>query len=120
DLVEPAGYLELNPMPADYGHYWIGHCVVDPQLRGAGLGRHLVRLSLDFAFRGLDARRVSLVVFPDNTSAIRCYRRAGFIDAGDQYKYFANTGRQHRMLQMTVDRGGYLALPVSHGYPAGR
>ncbi len=114
DLIEPLGYLELNPMPADFGHYWLGHCIVHSSFRGRGLGRHMIGLGLDLAFRTQRAYRVSLVVFPDNAGAIRCYRNAGFVDAGDQYKYFPSTGRQHRMIQMTIDRGRYLALPVPH------
>lgn len=111
-LLEPAGYLELNPMPADWGHYWLGHCVIRPEQRGSGLGRHMISLTLELAFRAHRAYRVSLVVFPENTSAIRCYRNAGFIDAGDQWKYFCTTGQQHRMLQMTIDRGRHLARPA--------
>lgn len=108
---DPLGYLELNPMPSDWGHYWLGHCVVQPDQRGGGLGRHMIELSLELAFRSQRAYRVSLVVFPENVSAIRCYRRGGFIDAGDQWKYFATTGQQHRMVQMTIDRGRYHSLP---------
>jgi RimJ/RimL family protein N-acetyltransferase len=109
---EPLGYLELNPMPADYGHYWLGHCVIDPQSRGTGLGRCMISLSLELAFHAYRAYRVSLVVFPDNLAAIKCYEKAGMVDAGEQYKYFATTGHQHRMIQMTIERGQYLALPV--------
>ena len=102
---EPLGYLELNPMPSDYGHYWLGHCVVDPARRGNGSGRCMIHLSLELAFHVRRASRVSLVVFPDNVAAIRCYRRVGLIDAGDQYKFFVTTGTQHRKQQMTDDSG---------------
>ena len=108
----PLGYLELNPMPADWGHFWLGHCVAHPECRGVGIGRRMISLALDLAFHGRRAYRVSLVVFPENEMAVRCYRRAGFIDAGDQWKFFTTTGRQHRMLQMTIDRGRFLSLPV--------
>lgn len=113
DAAEPVGYLELNPMPADWGHFWLGHCVTRPDLRGQGVGRHMIGLTIEFAFRHRRAYRVSLVVFPENTSAIRCYRNAGFVDAGEQWKFFATTGQQHRMIQMTIDRGRYLSLPAA-------
>jgi len=116
DPAEPLGYLELNPMPADWGHYWLGHCIVHPDHRGAGLGRQMIALTLDLAFRIQRAYRVSLVVFPENTSAIRCYRSAGFIDAGEQWKYFVTTGRQHRMEQMTINRGRYVSLPAPRNW----
>jgi RimJ/RimL family protein N-acetyltransferase len=99
-------------MPADWGHYWLGHCVTHPDSRGTGVGRAMIALTLELAFRTRRAYRVSLVVFPENIAAIRCYRNAGFIDAGDQWKYFCTTGQQHRMLQMTIDRGRFLSLPA--------
>jgi len=106
-LAQPLGYLELNPMPGHPHHLWLGHCIICPEKRGMGLGRVMVNLMLDEAFNHRQANRVSLVVFPDNTVAIRCYRDTGFVCAGDQLKYFHNTGRQHRMLRMTIDKSQY-------------
>lgn len=100
----PLGYLELNPMPGEQSHLWLGHCVLAPSARGTGLGKLMVRMLLDEAFINRKAWRVSLVVFPDNESAVACYRAAGFAHAGEQVKHFATTGRQHRMLQMTIDQ----------------
>ncbi|GMV95667.1 MAG: hypothetical protein AMXMBFR83_00390 [Phycisphaerae bacterium] len=106
-LIEPIGYCELNPMPGQPGHYWIGHCVVRPEQRGAGLGRLLMELVLEEAFaRG--AYRVSLMVFPENEAACRCYRSVGFREVGDQYKQFPTSDRRHRMVQMSLGREGYL------------
>ena len=31
----------------------------------------------------------------------------GFLDAGEQNRYFQTTGRRHRMLQMTIDLARY-------------
>jgi len=107
---EPQGYLELNPMPGERDHLWLGHCVVRPELRGRGLGKVMVRLMLDEAFAHRRAERVSLVVFPDNLGAIRCYAACGFIQAGKQTKFFATTGREHVMLQMSIERERYALL----------
>lgn len=115
-VAEPIGYLELNPMPAEFSHYWFGHCVIRPEFRGTGQGRLMIALALEFAFHAKRASRVSLVVFPENVQAIRCYRRVGFVDAGDQYKYFQTTGKQHRMIQMTIDRGRYLSQPLPNEF----
>ncbi|MCL2330732.1 MAG: GNAT family N-acetyltransferase [Phycisphaerae bacterium] len=109
---EPIGYFELNPMVADFGHFWLGHCIVRPDLRNAGFGQVMISLGLELAFREQRAYRVSLVVFPENTSAIRCYDRVGFVHVGDQHRFFPTTGRQHRMLQMSINRGQYLAMPT--------
>lgn len=110
--LEPFGYLEINPMPSDFGHFWLGHCVIDPSRRGSGFGQCMISLSLELAFRVKHACRISLVVFPDNIGAIRCYQRAGFVNSGEQLKYFPTTGKQHRMTQMTIDRGRFLSLPT--------
>jgi RimJ/RimL family protein N-acetyltransferase len=100
----PLGYCELNPMPGEPEHLWIGHCVIGPQQRGQGLGRMLVGMVLERAFAQPHVRRVSLVVFPENVAAIQCYRACGLLTAGEPVKYFHTTGRQHRMVQMTIPR----------------
>ncbi len=69
----------------------------------------MVRLMLEEAFSQRRAERVSLVVFPDNLAAINCYSAAGFTHSGRQKKHFATTGREHVMLQMTIERELYRA-----------
>ncbi len=71
------------------------------------MGVLMVGLILDEGFRNRRLERVSLVVFPENLAAIRCYRRAGFLDAGEQVRYFPTTGRRCRLLRMTIDRKRY-------------
>jgi len=107
---EPIGYIELNPMPGQKKHLWMGHCLIRPEHRGAGLGRLIIELMLEKAFLNERARIVSLVVFPDNTPAIRCYRTAGFSHIGEQVKYFSNTRRQQCMLEKRMAREEYLVI----------
>jgi RimJ/RimL family protein N-acetyltransferase len=107
---EPLGYVELNPMPAEPRHLWMGHCVLDRDRRGEGLGRVMIALLLRLSFEHRRAHRVSLVVFPDNLAAIRCYRACGFEHAGTQNKHFYPTGRHHDMLQMSIDHRTWRAM----------
>lgn len=107
---EPIGYVELNPMPGQQGHLWMGHCLVQPERRGAGLGRLMVELLLEKAFSNNGAKIVSLVVFPDNIPAIRCYRTNGFRHMGEQCKYFPSIRRQHCMLEMRLTRDDYFSI----------
>jgi len=100
---EPCGYVELNPMPEGGRHWWIGHCIVAPHQRGNGTGLRMVRLVLDRAFEYRDARRVSLVVFPGNFGAVRCYCVAGLGERREIYREFATRPGQHRMLYMSID-----------------
>jgi RimJ/RimL family protein N-acetyltransferase len=104
---EPLGYVELNPMPGEPLHFWVGHCIIRPTLRGNGLGKTIMSMVLSEAFENRNATRVSLVVFPDNRSAIACYEAVGMVDVGQQRKYFQTTGSQHVMRQMSIDARRY-------------
>jgi RimJ/RimL family protein N-acetyltransferase len=104
----PRGYFELNPMPNSSVHLWAGHCVIDPQWRGIGLGRQMTALMIREAFASCGAQRLSLVVFPDNLQAIRCYEVAGFQNSGRQLQCFSRTGKQHLMRCMSISREEFL------------
>jgi RimJ/RimL family protein N-acetyltransferase len=104
----PRGYFELNPMPSSESHLWAGHCVIDPRWRGIGAGRQMTTLMIREAFEARGTHRLSLVVFPDNIQAIRCYESAGFLSSGQQLQCFSSTGKQHRMRCMTITREHYL------------
>ena len=92
----PVAYGEINRMNRQRRHYWLGHLLVDPARRGAGVGRLLTRLLIEYAGTTLGAKRLSLVVFPENRPAIVCYERCGFRLIGEQRQRFA-TGKR-RML----------------------
>ena len=84
----PLAYGELNVLQTRQHTYWLGHLIVDPARRGQGLGRLLTSLLLHRAFRVHDARRVTLVVFPENTAAIAAYRSAGMVEDGYELHQF--------------------------------
>lgn len=98
-LSRPVGYGELNPMRLETRHFWIGHVIVEPLLRNCGIGRQFVRLLLSEAFDRRKAEKVSLVVFPENVSAIHCYESCGFERVGDELHRFASGGRKERLLR---------------------
>jgi len=105
----PAGYGELNPMRSGCGDLWLGHLIVRPDLRGRGVGTFLSRALLSEAFEQRGADRVSLIVFPDNLAALRCYRRAGFITAGEEHHQFGGAGSTHRLLRLEIARATVFA-----------
>lgn len=96
----PVGYGELNPMKREAQHLWLGHFVVRPDTRRQGVGLSFALAIIDEAFARLGARRISLIVFPENFSAIRCYERAGFRSAGAEIQRFADDPTEHRFLRM--------------------
>lgn len=101
---EPIGYGELNPMRRDRSHYWLGHVLIDPARRGQHLGLRMTRALLAYGFHELNARKISLIVFPGNLAAVACYRRAGFSDVGEECHSFARFDPPLRLLRMAVSR----------------
>lgn len=93
------GYAELNPMRNTPDHLWIGHVVVRPDMRGKGVGRTLLRALVNEAFGSLGATRLSLVVFPDNIGALRCYAAVGLRMVGEECHRFGGIGPKRRLLR---------------------
>ncbi|MCM1026348.1 MAG: GNAT family N-acetyltransferase [Roseburia sp.] len=54
--------------------------LVDPASRGAGYGKKMLRLALQYAFWITGAEAVQLNVFRENLPARRCYEKAGFAE----------------------------------------
>lgn len=100
----PVGYTELNEMPGENAHFWIGHFLIAPPARGLGLGRKFVHALLWRAFNDLGAREVSLVVFPDNMPAIKSYEACGMNATGREIKHFKERRRQFELIRMAVKR----------------
>ena len=100
----PIGYAELNPLRNRRTHLWVGHFILAPVRRGRGHGVSFARLLLDRAFNGLGADLVSLIVFPNNHRAIRCYLNAGFKLREEQHHKFGRPAKSYRMLHLVSAR----------------
>jgi RimJ/RimL family protein N-acetyltransferase len=100
----PVGYGELNLLSQDDRRHWLGHLIVDPTRRGEGCGQELTRLLVRRAFEVGGSREVTLVVFPGNLAAIRCYRAAGFSDDGFEVHDFPAYGLRAELLRMAIRR----------------
>ena len=98
----PVGYGEINVLNARRQEYWLGHLVIDPRYRGQGLGTQLTRLLVERAFVNHAARRVTLVVFPENRTAIAAYRSAGFRSDGYELHHFGPYGKSIELLRMEI------------------
>ncbi|GAA2389522.1 hypothetical protein GCM10010420_11540 [Streptomyces glaucosporus] len=99
-----ARLLTEGGVPVGYGELWfdggedaggeveLARIIVAPDARGRGLGRALVRGLLAEALRA-GRSEVFLRVHPDNRTALRCYRGAGFVpvDAASAAEW--NTGQ---------------------------
>lgn len=72
------GYITLRIPSDDSMEQRLGFVIVDDSKRGRGLGKALVSMAVEYAFRTLGATKVSLGVFENNPSALHCYEAAGF------------------------------------------
>ena len=75
------GQLLMRRMEEGRMHF--GLIIVDPSIRGKGLGHAMLSMALEYAFALRGAKRVTLNVFADNAPARRCYERLGFACAGE-------------------------------------
>lgn len=107
ESAEPVAYGELNVLDRGYRSHWLGHLVVAPHARGQGLGRALTELLLARAFEVHESRRVTLVVFRENQSAIACYRKAGMRPDGFEHHFFEPYNRGARLLRMAMNSWRY-------------
>jgi len=102
DGSQPIGYGELNPMAHRADQMWIGHLIVNPDVRGAGIGRRFTQALLARAFLQYGAAEVLLLVFPDNRPALACYEGCGMVVTGREHKSFEATRQRHLFLRMSI------------------
>jgi RimJ/RimL family protein N-acetyltransferase len=107
---QPVGYGEINSMPYADGQMWLGHILVAPSHRHLGLGQRLVRGLLEIAFDEFNAWNVCLIVFPDNSAAIRCYEAVGMTEVSPERWRHPETGEVCILLRMEIGRRKYRAL----------
>ena len=82
-----AGFFTMRNPRESQDELRFGFVIVDPRLRGKGVGKAMLQLGLEYAFRIYKAKTVSLGVFEDNIRAYRCYRAAGFRETGKKETY---------------------------------
>ncbi|MBN8192930.1 GNAT family N-acetyltransferase [Bacillus sp. NTK074B] len=77
------GHISLGRIDRENRSARIGKVLVGSEnTRGKGIGQQMIHCILHIAFDELGLHRVTLGVFDFNTSAIRCYEKAGFIKEG--------------------------------------
>jgi L-phenylalanine/L-methionine N-acetyltransferase len=78
----------------------VAHIMVHDEFAGRGIGRRLMEALLDIADDHLGLVRVELLVYHDNTGAIRLYERLGFQHEGRKRKIARRQGRLEDGLMM--------------------
>ncbi len=88
----PVGYIQAYVAIDDDQGWWQGHIdpgvrgidqfLADPDYLGQGLGTAMVSQFAALLFRDPRVTRVQADPHPANARAIRCYEKAGFLEAG--------------------------------------
>lgn len=88
----PAGHLIIRyPEPDDDTCIRFGYVIIDPELRGNGLGRKMLAAACEYS-KTLHASKATIAVFTRNEKAMHCYTAAGFRKTGETEMYHVPLG----------------------------
>lgn len=100
-----AGFFALRAPHGTPDELRFGFVIVDPQKRGQGYGKAMLRLGLRYVFEDCGAKRASLGVFENNAPAYFCYKAAGFRDVpADKPGTYPILGEDWRCLELALER----------------
>ena len=102
-----AGTVELRLTPRAK-RAEMGIAIQDKALWSQGLGTDSVRLVLTYAFEDLRLNRVELTTDEENTRAVRCYEKCGFVREGLLRQHRLIDGRFGNTLLMALLREEWL------------
>lgn len=75
---DPIGTIQLYDINRQDGNCMLGIRIGSKEHQGKGLGAEAIQLLVDYAFKDLKLKRVSLKVYEYNENAIKCYLKTGF------------------------------------------
>lgn len=100
--------IDMVNMSARIGRVLVG----EKENRNKGIGLKMINAVLNIAFNELNLHRVDLGVFDFNTSAIACYKKAGFIIEGNLRESRKIGGRYWSLLNMGMLEDEYRNLKI--------
>ena len=71
-------FIIRYPKDDDDSTVRFGFVIVDPSIRGKGLGKEMLRLGIEYCKTIPGVKRIDLGVFENNPVARRCYESVGF------------------------------------------
>ena len=71
-------FIIRYPKADDDSSVRFGFVIINPFLRGRGLGKEMLHQGIEYVRKNLPAKRIDLGVFANNESAGGCYRSVGF------------------------------------------
>lgn len=85
----------------------LGIFIGDKTVRGKGIGQEVMKLILDYAFQGINLRRIYLKVSESNTRALSLYQSVGFIKEGVLRKHFWINGEYQNIVLVGILKNEY-------------
>jgi RimJ/RimL family protein N-acetyltransferase len=78
------GHIEIKAIDRVHSNAMIGRVLIAPLQHGQRLSEPMVEAALEVCFDELQLHRVALKVFMQNTAAVACYKRLGFVIEGTE------------------------------------
>lgn len=102
------GHVEIILIDYEKSNGMLGSILIgDPDLRGKGYGREIVKLAVDFGFNVIGLDEIYLWVFEFNTGAMKCYEKAGFERCQYKESDFELGDRSWNSIKMKIRKDGY-------------
>ena len=102
----PVGHFIMRLADYEVESIRFGFIVVDPNARGKGYGKEMIRLALKYAFEVLGMKCATLGVFENNPSAKACYEAVGFTAKEYVADYLVYKGVTHAAYEMEAVNHG--------------
>jgi diamine N-acetyltransferase len=96
------GYFQLREINLIHRHAFLGIIIGNPEMRGRGYGKELMKLGLDYGFNMLGLHKISLEVVESNSNAIALYNSLGFVQEGKFKDHFFFDGKWHNVVRMAI------------------
>lgn len=85
---------------------YIGMLVIDPQFRGKGLAKKLVKLSISKMIEWDNADEIMLETEVTNDAALHLYELFGFLRTKRMHRYYLNTHDAYRLILPVLEKLG--------------
>jgi diamine N-acetyltransferase len=105
DSGEGIGFIQLRQLDLLHGFGRLGICLL-PQVRGKGFAGSAIAALERYAQDVFRIRKIILEVLTTNTTAVRCYEKAGYAHVGVLRSHHYQAGGYHDVLIMERLLGG--------------
>ena len=95
------GFFNVHFCDRESSSVVLDSVIIQPQKRGRGIGKRMIRSALKYLFEILGAETVYIDVFDLNDKAYHCFKNSGFYDQGSpvkQYRFHEETWDCKRMM----------------------